>query len=68
MREAVLANYRGYRDSLNVNWRISEAWMVAAPAARLPMLAQMKEFGELVMAEKDAAAAATHSPQLAGAR
>jgi len=68
MREAVLANYRGYRDGMNVNWRITEDWMVEAPAARLPMLAQMKEFGEIVMAEKDAAEAAAHGQLLAGAR
>jgi len=68
MRAAVLDNYRAYRDHENVDWRITADWMVHAPAARQPMLAQMREFGALVMAEKDVAAAATPGPQLADAR
>jgi hypothetical protein len=51
-REAILNNFRFYRDHERVDWRtMGGAWYDDPPPARAPLLAPMKEFGELVMAE-----------------
>jgi hypothetical protein len=57
-REAILAIYRFYRDSERADWRAIEGdWFHRPPPGRAPLLRQMKEFGELVMSEREGAAA-----------
>ncbi len=53
-RKAVLENYRFYRDHEKVDWRIREDWYLHPPAARQPMLAQLREYTALVLAEQEA--------------
>jgi hypothetical protein len=57
MREALLANYRFYRDHEKVEWRLDETWFTDPPPEREPIIRLMKEFGALVMNEREAAAA-----------
>jgi hypothetical protein len=55
-REVMLTKYRHIRDHHRIDWRFSDDWFRRAPAAREPMLAQLREFGELVMSEVEGAA------------
>jgi hypothetical protein len=52
-REAIIANYRFYRDHERVDWStIGGSWYTDPPPEREPLLRQMKEFGALVMNEQ----------------
>jgi hypothetical protein len=56
MHEAVMNIYRFYRDHEKVDWRTLQGdWYDRAPAAREPMLAQLREFIPLVVREQQQA-------------
>jgi hypothetical protein len=52
-REITITKYRHIRDQHGVDWRFTGDWFRRPPPAREPMLAQLREFGELVMREAE---------------